>query len=90
MLHFVENIKLNKNGTKSEMENLTYSFREMNLVLRSSRKKKEPVLCIACLVEKKYGVLSQRAKCIEYIFRIYIILHIKKHYEMLLRNLQLF
>ena len=91
MLHFVENIKFNKNEAKSEMVNLTYSFREMDLVLRSSQKKKERILCPVYLLKKKKNcVLSQRTQCIEYILRIYILLHIKKHYEILLKNLQLF
>ena len=62
------NINFNKNETESEMENLTNTFRETNLVLQftkepriksrigmswSSRKKRECIFCIVYFVGRK-------------------------------------
>ena len=91
-----KNINFNKNEKELKMENPTPSFRETNLVLQliqesetksktvmtwSLQKKKEDIFCTIYFLRFVFylNVLST-----EYTFRIYILLHIKKHYFILL------
>ena len=73
------------------MENPTYSFREKNLVLQlksktvmcwSSRKKKGHFLYLAFCPKNFFltFVFNLNVKYIGHTFRIYILLHIEKHY----------
>ena len=96
-----KNITFNKSEAESKMENLSHSFREMNLVLQliwesqiksktvrswSSRKVKKGIFCTVYFVQRKFVltfVFCLNVKCIEYTFRIYILLPTKKIVESL-------
>ena len=86
-----KNIKFHKNGTKSKMENCTYSLERLTMCFISYsnyeltvklwwfgvfQKKKECMLCNAFFVQGKF--FEQLG--FEWNFRIYILLHIKKYY----------
>ena len=84
------NINFKKNETESKIEHPTHSFRETNLVLQSIKIKNKTVMSwssrnktrafLLSFILLKGHFLALGFYLTENTFRIYILLHIKKHY----------
>ena len=84
------NINFKKNETESKIEHPTHSFRETNLVLQSIKIKNKTVMSwssrnkttafFLSFILLKGHFLALGFYLTENTFRIYILLHIKKHY----------